>query len=502
MSVQKNVISNYIGRAILTILSIVFIPIYIKYLGIEAYGLIGIYTILTSMMMLVDVGMGQTIVREVARYTSKSISFEEIKDTLKTFQYIYFSIGFIALIGIYIFSNVIVIKWLNIENLSFEDAVGAIKLMSFMVFISWLSILYRNAIIGLQHQVWLNVSDVFFAVISKMGVILVLAYISSSIVEFLSYQLIILVIQLIVMYFKLKKVLPQNGYKSKISINVIKRLWKFASGVAVTTLFGTLIAQADKVILSTFLSLKTFGLYTVASVVGKSLGNVISPITLAIRPRLTIIYEQGNEKELIEFYHKSAQLMSIMSFPIGVVLVLFSKDILWIWTGDMELVNEIWLIVSLLVVGTLLNGMMHVPYSLQLSSGWSSLAAKSNIVLFFTTVPILIIGIKEYGMIAAPIVWLFINLMYVLVIISLMHKRLLKTEKLYWYKYDIAYILFSSILIGTTCRYFIPFSEEENKILLFIYIFISYIMIMTGAVLSSTKFKNKIFNIVKRKINA
>ncbi len=88
MSVKKNVIANYIGRGLLTVLSIVFIPIYIKYLGIEAYGLIGIYTILVSMMMLVDVGMGQTIVREVARYTSTSVSLNEIKDTLKTFKYI------------------------------------------------------------------------------------------------------------------------------------------------------------------------------------------------------------------------------------------------------------------------------------------------------------------------------------------------------------------------------------------------------------------------------
>ncbi len=498
MSVKKNVIANYIGRGLLTVLSIVFIPIYINYLGIEAYGLIGIYTILVSMMMLVDVGMGQTIVREVAKYTSKTLSINEIKDTLKTFKYIYFVIGLFLFFLIYLSSELIVSKWLNIEKLVYADVLVAIELMSMMVFISWISILYRNAIIGLQHQVWLNISDVSFAIISKVGVVFIMAFVSPTIIAFLIYQLIISTLQLFVMLMKLNLLIPKTAYRVKFSFNVLHRLWKFASGVAVTTLFGTLISQVDKLIISSFLSLKSFGLYTVASVVGKALGTVISPITLAIRPRLTILYEKGNEKELVEFYHKSAQLMSIMSIPVGVILILFSKDILWVWINDMVIVNEIWLIVSLLVVGTLLNGMMHVPYSLQLSSGWSSLSAKSNVVLFFITIPLLFLGVKKYGMIAAPVVWVVVNLIYVLVIISLMHRRLLKTEKWYWYRYDILYILIVSVLLGAVCRNLIEFNLDTNKILLLFEILVSYILVIFGAILSANKYRDSFLNIIKR----
>lgn len=263
-----------------------------------------------------------------------------------------------------------------------------------------------------------------------------------------------------------------------------------------------MLSQADKLILSTMLPLKTFALYTIASVVGRALANVISPITLAIRPKLTILYENNNERELIDFYHKSAQLMSIVSIPIGVILILFSKDILWIWTNDMDLVEQIYIIVSLLVAGTLLNGMIHVPYSLQLSAGWSGLSAKSNIVLFLMTVPLLVIGISYFGMIAAPFVWVIVNLMYVLVIISLMHKRLLKTEKWYWYRYDIFYILFVSIVLGLVCRYFIAFSADINKLFLFLEIAGSYILIVSGAVLSASKYKHRVLNIFQKGYSA
>jgi len=498
MSVKKNVIANYIGRFLLILLSIIFIPLYIQYIGIESYGLLGIYTMLVSMMMLVDVGMGQTIIREVARYSSATLSDKEILDTLQTFRYIYFFIGLFAFLGIYFLSETIVLRWLNIEHLSFDIVVSSLEIMSLMLFINWLSILYRNAIIGLQYQVWLNVVDVTFALLSKVGVIFILLYISSSIVDFLLYQLCISFLQLLTLAFKLNNIFSKIKYQSSFSLAVFHRLWKFASGVAITTLFGTLISQADRLVLSSLLSLKTFGLYTMASVIGKALSSLISPLTLAIRPKLTILYEKNNEVELISFYHKSAQLMSIISMPIAMILILFSRELLWIWTDDMHLVNEIYIVVSLLVTGSLLNGMMHIPYSLQLSAGWSSLSAKSNVILFFSIIPLLIYAVNRYGMVAAPLLWVLVNLIYIVLIIHIMHKKLLKTEKWYWYKYDIIYILLASSLLGILSRILIDFSEE-SKILILGEIMIAYCIVAVGAVLSANKYRDIFITYVFRR---
>lgn len=39
---KRNVIANYLGQGWRVLMSLAFVPLYIKYLGIEAYGLIGI----------------------------------------------------------------------------------------------------------------------------------------------------------------------------------------------------------------------------------------------------------------------------------------------------------------------------------------------------------------------------------------------------------------------------------------------------------------------------
>ena len=43
---KRNLIANYLGQGWTALMGLAFIPLYIKYLGIEAYGLIGIFALL------------------------------------------------------------------------------------------------------------------------------------------------------------------------------------------------------------------------------------------------------------------------------------------------------------------------------------------------------------------------------------------------------------------------------------------------------------------------
>ena len=49
-NLKANLLSNFLGQSWRAIMSLALVPIYVKYLGIEAYGLIGIFAILMSNM--------------------------------------------------------------------------------------------------------------------------------------------------------------------------------------------------------------------------------------------------------------------------------------------------------------------------------------------------------------------------------------------------------------------------------------------------------------------
>lgn len=48
MAFKRNLIANYLGQSWTALMGLAFIPLYIKYLGIEAYGLIGLFALLQA----------------------------------------------------------------------------------------------------------------------------------------------------------------------------------------------------------------------------------------------------------------------------------------------------------------------------------------------------------------------------------------------------------------------------------------------------------------------
>jgi O-antigen/teichoic acid export membrane protein len=94
-------------------------------------------------------------------------------------------------------------------------------------------------------------------------------------------------------------------------------------------------------------------------------------------------------------------------------------------------------ILAALALGNVLNGLMHVPYQLQLAHGWTSFAIKLNVVAVVLLVPAILWVVPRYGAVGAAWVWIALNAGYLLAGIPLMHRRLLPTEKWHWYVRDI-----------------------------------------------------------------
>ena len=86
MSFRRNVIANYLGQAWVALMGLAFIPIYIRYLGIEAWGLMGLFALLQACLTLLDAGVTPTLGREMARFTAGEQSPQAIRDLLRTLE--------------------------------------------------------------------------------------------------------------------------------------------------------------------------------------------------------------------------------------------------------------------------------------------------------------------------------------------------------------------------------------------------------------------------------
>jgi hypothetical protein len=118
---------------------------------------------------------------------------------------------------------------------------------------------------------------------------------------------------------------------------------------------------------------------------------------------------------------------------------------------------------------------------MQLAHGWTTLAIKTNIFAVAAVVPALLWIVPKYGAMGAVWVWVALNTGYMLVQISLMHLRLLPSEKWSWYSQDVAMPLAAAAATVGLCHWAIPTGLGSLKEL-------SVVLTASSCVLASAAF--------------
>ncbi|WP_443643421.1 oligosaccharide flippase family protein [Candidatus Levibacter sp. Uisw_134_01] len=437
--IKKNIVANFGGSLFTGVMSLIFLPVYINFLGIEAYGLVAIFTTILTMFAVLDMGLIQTLTRELARLAVLPDSAREMRDLLRTLEIPYIGIGLMIGITVYLIAPWLAHDWVNSQTLSVKSVESSVVIMGLIIAVQWPLGFYSGGLIGLQEQVILNLVNSIMALSRGLLSMLVLWQISATIEAFFWTQLIVSLAHILIVIYLLWTRLPTHCKRSRFRIKILSNIWRFATGIAGISLIGSLLLQLDKIILSKLLTLEVFGYYAIANVVSMNVYRLFGPVYSAIYPRLTNLITLGSEKDLADFYHKSAQLLAIVVFPVVAVLIFFSKELIQLWLQNQNLASATAPIISVLVIGTLINGILHIPYGLQLAAGWTSLALRFGILSVVIFGVLLLILTEYYGIDGAVWAWPIQQLLYFIFTIPLMHRRLLKKEQWRWYWSDVCF---------------------------------------------------------------
>lgn len=463
-SVKRNIIANYLGGVWAALMGFAFIPLYINYLGIEAYGLIGVFAVLQAWLTLLDMGLTPMLSREMARFKADAYTSQSIHDLIRSVEWIYGLIAAAIVVGITLSATWLANDWLRNEGLSKVAIEEGLVICGVVIGVRWMGGLYRSAISGLQHQVWLNVCTAFFSTMRGLGVVAVLVWLSATIQAFFIYQGVIAALEVLVLAIQMRRLLPKPPESACFRWGSLRQAWRFAAGMTAVAALAVLLTQVDKLLLSKLVSLTEFGYYTLASMVAGALYMVVGPISVAAYPKLTELVERGESKKVIETYHKLSQLLTLIVVPIALVLSFFSEHVMLLWTRDSALTTAVAPLVSLLVIGTMLNGLMHIPYNLQLAHGWTRFAVIVNSVSVLILVPAIYFGVSKYGAIASAIVWLILNIGYIAFALPFMHRKLLPTELWRWYRQDVFVPAFSALAMVSVARVLAPSAVLERPL--------------------------------------
>ena len=456
MSLKKNLIANCLGQGWRALMGLAFIPLYIRYLGIEAYGLIGIFAILQAWLGLLDLGMRPALTREMARFAGGAHNAQSIRDLLRSVEVIVFAIAGGLALGVLTASGWLASNWLGVNNLPAETVAQAFAIMGLVIALQFIENIYVSSIVGMQQQVRQNVVASLMATAQGVGAIAVLAWVSPTIKAFFIWQGIISLVTVALLANLVYRALPAAPRQARFSMKNLIGIRRFAVGTTVVTILALLLTQTDKILLSRLLPLESFAHYTLASVVAGGLYMLAIPISTAYYPRFTELVTRGDEPALRVAYHQSAQFMTVLMGSAAVVLMVFGDRVLLLWTADPVLTNQTAPLMVVLTLGNLINGLLWIPYQMQIAHGWTALTIQVYSVAVAVLVPAIALVAPIYGGVGTAWVWVTINVGYLVFAIYFMHQRLLPTEKWRWYRQDTFIPLVVAVLAAEVCRWAMP----------------------------------------------
>jgi O-antigen/teichoic acid export membrane protein len=415
--------ANLVANVWSALVSIIAVPFYVHFLGIEGYGLVGIFALLLAIGSLIDVGLSATVTRELAGSFERPSERHHVRDLVRTSETLFWGAALAAgvLVGA---SSAFVAGAVQSEAISSGDATLAVALMAIALALQLPIGLYTGVLLGRHKQVMLAKVTIAMYTLRGVGAVAVLAWVSSSVTAFFLWQALAAAMHTMTIASLSWAELRSPGHKPRVDFKIITSRWRFAAGIAGITVTGVAVTQLDRVLLLQFVSLEEFGYYALATVAASVLSYLVAPFFALALPALTTMVASGDRARVLQGYVTITEVLSVLIVPAGAVLIVFTSVIMNAWLRDPAKVDEISLLVSLLAAGAALHALVVVPYALQVAHGKTRLVLMANVISIVILVPLLVVLIALYGTVGATLGALVYNVGYLCVVVPLMHRNL------------------------------------------------------------------------------
>ena len=446
--VRRNVVANAAGSGWALLVSLAAVPFYIRFLGIEAYGVIGVFLSLTAIFSLLDLGLRATLNRRLAQLSVQSDTAREMRDLLRTLETIYWGIGIAIGLSVALMAPMVATYWIKPQQISIDTASRALTMIGFVIACQWPLALYSGGMMGLQKQVALNVTASVFATVRSLGAVLLLWQLAPTLEVFFAWFIVVSLAETLLTGYLLWSRLPATRARPAYSKRQLSGIWRFAAGMTGISVLSIILTQLDKVILSAVLSLEDFGYYMLAWRVAGAIYSLSSPINSAFFPRISQLAIETDKRELARLYHRGCQLTSVLVLPAAIVLTLFGKDVLYLWTADTAIAVNSGPVLGLLALGTAVNTLMGLPVTLQIAHGWTRLVLVVGSTAVVLLAPMIYFMSLHFGGIGAASVWVALNCGYMLFMLRIMHRKLLPGELREWFLVDTGTPFFAALFVA------------------------------------------------------
>jgi O-antigen/teichoic acid export membrane protein len=424
---RTNILANLAGSGWIALLTLVATPIQIHLLGVEAYGLVGLITVLQIVFATLDLGLSASVTQTIA--ADRSEGRRESAALTNSVGAIYAIMAVVIGGLLWLTAGWIATRWLKPQTLDHETVLTAVRAIGLYVAFRWPISFYTGVLNGVQRMDVLNLLKAGAQTVRiVVGIAVIVAW--PSIAWFLAWFAASALLELVAFAAVTHWLVPELRPTVRVSMAAIRSVWRFSLTMAAIAALSMLLTQMDRIFVSKLLSLQAFGYYSLAYTAGIAISLLQLSINSATLPAYAEAASHGTG-ELAERYAKVSELMSFAAARPCFLLVFFGGDILKVWVSA-DAARGAGVPLMLLAAGFFVNAAVSNAYLAAVATRNAGIPAVVNAAGALLYAPALFALTRSFGTVGAAFGWVLLNLYYLPTLVTAVHRKVLHQPVLPW----------------------------------------------------------------------
>lgn len=387
-------LTNYASAIVLAVAGFVLIPIALRYLSREDYGLWATVGQVLGYLALLDLGVGAAVKRRAAQLRERQDN-NELSRVISTAIALYCGLGLLFLIAGLSLSALLP-RWSAIPRDRTDVAVAVFLIMIAYTSLSFPLRVASSALVGYQRIATANLIDLTANLLSPITaiVLLVLGFgllalpIGAAFAGLLAATLAIIA---------LKRAVPELRIRpSSISRNEATDLFGWSFLLFLNNLAVIVIYQTDNLVVAAGVGLTAVTVYTLTSRLPLYGMPLVFAIGESCLPGAIELYSQGKVERLKQVYIRILRITAAASLALVVIAAAFNQPFMMLWVGTINFGGMI--LTGLFAAILFYRVMMQVASVVVISSGKLKGVVYMSLLEAAFNLGLSIWWVREYGL--------------------------------------------------------------------------------------------------------
>ena len=463
----KNTLFNLLGQIAPLIVGIFAMPVLIRELGTERFGLLALAWSVIGYFSLLDLGLGRALTRLVAEKIAAKLELE-IPSMAWTALILMLLLGLAGTGLLMMSSSWLVYKMLKIPVDLQQETLKSFYIVALSIPVVTSTAGLRGILEAKQRFDMVNLVRFPLGIFTFLGPLAVLPF-SKNLFDIIVVLLVGRILAGVAYLYLCIRCIPDLVHNISLNANKIRPLLSFGGWMTVTNIIGPVMMYFDRFAIGSLISITAVAYYTTPYEVVTKLLIIPAALAAVLFPAFAASFAHDRERTR-QLFVKGLKYTYIVLFPLCLLITAFAYEGLSFWLGT-EFANHSSRVLQWIAIGIFINGLTHIPFAFVQGLGHPDLTAKLHVVELPIYLVLLFALISLFNIEGAAIAWLIRVTLDCLLLLVFSFKLLSQTVSTSFFKMALAPVFFALTLL-----LFVFIDGILFKSILFFLIFIVFIL--------------------------